>query len=148
MPPYSTATEVKVLLGNLGGQRTDAQVNLAIESADDEINTKTNRVPPDDWKDTEHNYGIVKKLSRYIATREMAIGIKDFDIAPLTTEIDRLFHDLMEYGTSAATQDIVVSSEDETYALNPQGIIWSTRYNNLRKGSTSENDTNTINPDT
>lgn len=145
--PYSTPAEVKVLLGNLGGQRTDAQVNLAIAAADDEINTKTNRIPPDDWKDTEHNYDIIKKLSRYIATKEMAIGIKDFDVAPLTTEIDRLFHDLMEYGTTSPTQDIVVSSEDETYALNPQGIIWSTRYTNLKKASAGENDT-TINPDT
>jgi len=48
----------------------------------------------------------------------------------------------------ALSNDLVISSEDETYALNPSGLIWSTRYKNLKKDSSgSENDT-TINPDT
>jgi hypothetical protein len=145
---YATPDEVRPLLGNLGSQRTNEQIELAVDAAYDEINTKTNRIPPDDWKDTDHNFGVVKKLARYIAAREMAVGIKDFDVKPLDIEIEHLFKDLLEYDTTASsTQDIVGSSPDVTYALAEGGIIWSTRYKNLRKGTSSENDT-TINPNT
>ena len=147
---YATPDEVRPLLGNIGpSQRTDAQINLAIDAAYDEINTKTNRIPPNDWKDTDHNFGVVKKLTRYIAAKEMAIGIKDYDTKPLEMEIEHLFNDLLTYDTTSdATQDIVGSSPDVTYALNEGGIIWSTRYPNLKKGSRGENDTDTINPNT
>jgi hypothetical protein len=146
---YATPDEVRPLLGNLGQQRTDNQINLAIDAAYDQINTRTNRIPPDDWKDTDHNFGIIKKLTRYIAAKEMALGIKDYDTKPLDMEIEALFKELLEYDTtSAATQDIVGSSTDVTYALNQGGLIWSTRFKNLRKGSSGENDTSTINPDT
>jgi hypothetical protein len=147
---YATPEEVRPLLGNLGSQRTDAQINLAVDAAYDEINTKTNRIPPNDWKDTDHNFGIIKKLARFIAAKEMAIGIKDFDTKPLDTEIEYLWNELMTYDTTSdATSDIVGSSPDVTYALNEGGLIWSTRYKNLRKSSSAgdENST-TINPNT
>lgn len=145
---YAIPDEVRPLLGNIGPtQRTDDQINLAIDAAYDEINTKTNRIPPNDWKDTDHNFGVIKKLARYIAAKEMAVGIKDFDTAALQTEIDRLWEILTYDTTSSATQNIVISSEPETYATSAAGIIWSTRYKGLHKVSSGENDT-TINPAT
>jgi hypothetical protein len=145
---YAIPDEVRPLLGNLGAQRTNEQIELAIDAAYDEINTKTNRIPPNEWKDTDHNFGVIKKLTRYIAAREMAIGIKDFDTKPLDMEIEMMFKDLLQFDTTSnATQDIVGSSEGATYALNERGVIWSVRYPNLRKNSLGENDT-TINPNT
>jgi hypothetical protein len=145
---YATPDEVRPLLGNLGAQKANEPIELAIDAAFDEINTKTNRIPPNEWKDTDHNFGIIKKLTRYIAAKEVAIGIKDFDTKPFDLEIEHLFNDLLTYDTTSdATQDIVGSSEDVTFALNEGGLIWSTRYPNLRKRSGSENST-TINPDT
>ena len=83
------------------------------------------------------------------AALEMSIGIKDFeDREWMQKEIDEMFEILEGHDTGGAlSNDIVISSDDETYALNPQGVIWSTRYPNLKKGSKGENDT-TINPDT
>ena len=146
---YATPAEVRPLLGNIGTQRTDAQITLAIDSAYDEINRRTNRQPPNDWKDTENDFGIVKKICRFKAALEMAIGIKDFeDREWMQKEIEEMFTIIEEHDPGGAgSNDIVGSSPDETYALNPAGIIWSTRYPNLKKGSTGENDT-TINPAT
>jgi hypothetical protein len=148
---YATPAEVRPLLGNLGQQRTDAQIQLAIDSAYDEINRKTNRQPPNDWKDTENDFGIVKKICRFKAALEMAVGIKDFeDREWMQKEIEEMFTIIEEHDPGGVTSnDLVGSSADETYALNEVGIIWSTRYKNLRKNPSSggENST-TINPDT
>jgi hypothetical protein len=147
---YATPDEVRPLLGNLGSQRTDTQIQLAIDSAYDEINRKTSRLPPSDWKDTDADFSIIKKLTRMKAALEMSIGIKDFeDREWMQKEINEMFMLLEEHDTGGAlSNDMVISSEDETYALNETGIIWSTRYKNLRKtSSTGENDT-TINPNT
>jgi hypothetical protein len=146
---YATPAEVRPLLGNIGTQRTDAQITLAIDSAYDEINRRTGRQPPNDWKDTENDFGIVKKICRFKAALEMAVGIKDFDDREwMQKEIEEMFK-IIEEGEGEAgspSTDIVGSSSDTTYALNPQGIIWSVRYQNLKKGGSGENDT-TINPD-
>ena len=148
---YATADEVRPLLGNLGQQRTNAQIELAIAAAYDEINRKTSRIPPNDWKDTEPDFDIIKKICRFKAAYEMSIGIKDFesDRKALQEEINEMFMIIEQHDTGGAlSNDLVISSEDETYALNPSGLIWSTRYKNLKKDSSgSENDT-TINPDT
>ena len=148
---YATPAEVRPLLGNIGGQRTDAQITLAIDSAFDEINRRTGRQPPNEWKDTENDFGIVKKICRFKAALEMAVGIKDFDDREwMQKEIEEMFK-IIEEGegeAGAPSTDIVGSSPDTTYALNPEGIIWSVRYPNLKKRSSSgENDT-TINPAT
>ena len=146
---YAIPSEVRPLLGNIGNQRTDAQIELAIDSAYDEINRRTNRQPPNDWKDTENDFGIIKKIARFKAALEMAIGIKDFeDREWMQKEIEEMFTIIEQHdpgGTSS--NDIVGSSEDVTFALNPGGIIWSQRYPNLKKGAKGENDT-TINPAT
>lgn len=146
---YATPSEVRPLLGNIGSQRTDPQIQLAIDSAYDEINKKTSRIPPNDWKDTDADFSIIKKITRMKAALEMSIGIKDFeDREWMQKEIDEMFMMLEEHDVGGAlSNDVVISSDDETYALNPQGIIWSTRYKNLKKSSGIENDT-TINPDT
>ena len=147
---YAIPSEVRPLLGNIGAQRTDAQIQLAIDSAYDEINRKTNRAPPNDWKDTEADFSIIKKITRYKAALEMSIGIKDFeDRDAMQKEIDEMFSIIEEHDPGgASSNDIVISSEDETYALNPAGLIWSTRYPNLKKSSTSGENNTTINPDT
>jgi hypothetical protein len=138
---YATPDEVRPLLGNLGDQRTDTQIALAVDAAYDEINTKTNRIPPSDWKDTDHNFGVVKKLTRLIAVREMAIGIKDFDTEDVEKQIAQQWEILLSGASSSGSQDLIVVSEPTTYANSPTGLIWSTRYKNLRKGSsTGEND--------
>jgi hypothetical protein len=146
---YATPAEVRPLLGNIGTQRTNEQITLAIDSAYDEINRRTGRQPPNDWKDTENDFGIVKKICRFKAALEMAVGIKDFDDREwMQKEIEEMFK-IIEEGEGEAgspSTDIVGSSSDTTYALNPQGIIWSVRYQNLKKGGSGENDT-TINPD-
>lgn len=148
---YATPDEVRPLLGNIGGQRTNTQIQTAIDSAYDEINRKTGRQPPNDWKDTENDFGIVKKICRFKAALEMAVGIKDFeDREWMQKEIEEMFAIIEEgegEGGAGTSTDIVGSSPDVTYALNPQGLIWSVRYQNLKKGGSGENDT-TINPDT
>lgn len=147
---YAIPSEVRPLLGNIGAQRTDPQIELAIDSAYDEINRKTNRTPPNDWKDTEPEFSIIKKLTRYKAALEMSIGIKDFeDRDAMQKEIDEMFKIIEEHDPGGvSSNDMVISSEDETYALNPAGLIWSTRYPNLKKSSTSGENNTTINPDT
>jgi len=147
---YATPAEVRPLLGNLGSQRTDPQIQLAVDSAYDEINRKTNRIPPNDWKDTEPDFSIIKKIARYKAALEMSIGIKDFeDREAMQKEVDEMFMIIEQHDPGGvSSNDIVISSADETYALNPEGIIWSTRYPNLKKGSTSGENATTINPDT
>lgn len=147
--PYSTPAEVRPLLGNLGTQRTDSQITLAIESADDQIDRRTGRMPPNEWKNTEEDFAIIRKISRYIATLEMSVGIKDYeDRAYLQKEIDNMFMSIEAHDPGGSTSnDMVISSTDETYALNPQGIIWSIRYPDLKKSASGENNT-TINPDT
>lgn len=146
---YAIPSEVRPLLGNIGNQRTDAQIELAIDSAYDEINRRTGRQPPNEWKDTENDFGIIKKITRFKAALEMAIGIKDFeDREWMQKEIEEMFKIIEEgEGESGTTStDVVGSSPDETFALAPGGIIWSIRYPGLKKGSTgNENDT-TINP--
>ena len=148
---YATPDEVRPLLGNIGGQRTNAQIEMAIDSAYDEINRRTGRQPPNEWKDTENDFGIVKKICRFKAALEMAVGIKDFeDREWMQKEIEEMFKIIEEgegEGGAATSTDYVGSSEDSTYALNPGGIIWSIRYPNLKKGAKGENDT-TINPNT
>lgn len=146
---YATPSEVRPLLGNIGSQRLDSQIQLAIDSAYDEINKKTSRIPPNDWKDTDADFSIIKKLTRMKAALEMSIGIKDFeDREWMQKEIEEMFMMLEEHDIGGAqSNDFVMSSEDETYSLNPTGLIWSQRYKNLRKQSTDENNT-TINPDT
>lgn len=146
---YAIPSEVRPLLGNIGGQRTDPQIQLAIDSATDEINRRTNRQPPNDWKITENDFDIVKKICRFKAALEMAIGIKDFeDREWMQKEIEEMFLIIEQHDPGGAgSNDIVGSSGDETYALNEQGLIWSTRYKNLKKNSGTENDT-TINPNT
>lgn len=147
---YATPAEVRPLLGNLGAQRTDAQIQLAVDSAYDEINRKTNRIPPNDWKDTEADFSIIKKIARYKAALEMSIGIKDFeDREAMQKEVDEMFM-IIEQNDPGGTlsNDMVISSDDETYALNPSGIIWSTRYKNLRKGASGLEGSTTINTDT
>jgi hypothetical protein len=146
---YATPDEVRPLLGNIGQQRTNAQIQLAIDSAYDEINRRTGRNPPDDWKDTENDFGIVKKIARFKAALEMAVGIKDYEDRDwMQKEIEEMFLIIEQHDPGGvSSNDVVGSSADSTYALNPQGIIWSTRYPNLKKSSGTENDT-TINPDT
>lgn len=146
---YATPAEVRPLLGNLGQQRTDAQITLAIDSAYDEINRKTNRQPPNDWKDTENDFGIVKKICRFKAALEMAIGIKDFeDREWMQKEIDEMFMIIEQHDAGGElSNDMVISSDDETYALNPNGIIWSQRYKNLKKGSSGGTEGSTTIPE-
>jgi hypothetical protein len=79
----------------------------------------------------------------------MAVGIKDFqDREWMQKEIEEMFL-IIENADPGGTgsTDFVGSSTDETYALNPGGLIWSTRYRNLKRDASGENDT-TINPDT
>jgi hypothetical protein len=45
-------------------------------------------------------------------------------------EIDRIFK-VIEAGVEGSITDMVGSSSDVTYALNPAGEIWSTRYKDL-----------------
>jgi hypothetical protein len=147
---YATPDEVRPLLGNLGSQRTDPQIQTAIDSAYDEINRKTNRIPPNDWKDTEADFGIIKKIARYKAALEMSIGIKDFeDREAMQKEVDEMFMIIESNDPGGVlSNDMVISSDDETYALNPSGLIWSTRYKNLRKSSSGSEGDTTINTDT
>lgn len=146
---YAVPDDVRPLLGNIGNQRTNTQIELAIAGATDEINRKTNRIPPNDWKVTDEDFDLIKKIARYKAALEMSIGIKDFeDRALMQKEIDEMFMIIEQHDPGGATSnDMVISSEDTTFALNPQGIIWSTRYSGLKKSTGTENDT-TINPDT
>jgi hypothetical protein len=147
---YATPAEVRPLLGNIGGQRTDPQIQLAIDAATDEINRKTNRLPPNDWQTSEAAYDLVKKLARYIAAVEMSIGIKDFenDRKTLQEEIIRMFELLVEYDVdAAATTDFVEGGSYESWPLSETGKIWSVRYRNLRKMPTGDNSQYATNED-
>ena len=62
---YATPDEVRPLLGNIGSQRTDVQIQLAIDSAYDEINRKTSRIPPTDWKDTDADFSYYQEVNPY-----------------------------------------------------------------------------------
>lgn len=139
MAIYATPAEVRPLLGNLGNQRTDAQIQLSIDSATDEINRKTNRIPPNDWQTTDADFDVIKKLARYHAALEMSIGIKDFeDRDMINKEIRRLYEMLIEFSTDPDT-DFTESSAPETWSMSSTGIIWSVRYPKLKKMSTTDN---------
>lgn len=149
--PYSLPAEVRPLLGNLAQQRTDAQINIAIQSADDQIDKRTGRMPPNEWENTEEDFGIVQKLSRYIAALEMSIGIQNFeDRDYMMKEIEGMFMTIEAHDPGgAASNDFVYSSTAMTYASSESGLIWSTRYKNLRKNpSPGDENSMSINPDT
>ena len=128
---YATPADVRPLLGNLASQRTDPQIQSAIDSAEKEINRVTNHAPPNTpWTSADPDWEIVKKLARHIAAKEMAIGIKDFDVSTIETEIERLYGLILKHGSS---DDLIVISEPATYAASRTGLIWSLWYPNLRK---------------
>ncbi len=141
MPPYAIPTEVRPLLGNITAGITDAQINLAIDAATDRINTATNRQPPNDWQDTEANWDLIKQLARLHAALEVSIGIGSYDESrkAITRQIEGIYKALEFDPATDITTDFVDSSVSQTYAASPTGIIWSTRYPNLRKSPTGDN---------
>ena len=141
MAIYATVADIRPLLGNVEAGITDAQIQLAIDSATDEINSRTNRHPPDDWQTTDTNFDMIKKITRYLAAIEASIGIADYESSreSMRKELARMFDTLTEFDTDTAT-DFVESSEGTTYASNPLGVIWSTRYKNLRKNPVADNE--------
>jgi hypothetical protein len=130
---YATPSEIRPLLGNIAGDRNDPEIILASQSAYAEINRRTNRIPPNDWKDTEPDFSTIKKIARLTAVTELAIGIKDFDTKEIDEEIEELYKLIETHRAEGSTSDLVVTSSSETYAASEQGLIWSTRYRNLRK---------------
>lgn len=132
---YATVDEVRMLLGNLGAQRATNDINRAIEAATDTINRRTNRIPPYNWRSTEEEFDLIKKLARYIAALEMSIGIAGFEESrtEMQKEINEIFTIIEEHDPGGITSnDMVITSESATYPSNTEeGIIWSTRYKDL-----------------
>jgi hypothetical protein len=141
MAVYATPADVRPLLGNIEAGITDDQLNLAIASATDEINARTNRQPPNDWQTTDANFDLVKKIARYLTAIESSLGVADYEETreAMRKELARMFEVLLEFGTDTET-DFVESSEGVTYAGNPVGLIWSARYKNLRKNPVADNE--------
>lgn len=141
MPAYATVADIRPLLGNVEAGISDAQIQLAIDSATDEVNARTNRQPPSDWQTADANFDLIKKVTRYLSAIEASIGIADYESSreSMRKELARMWETLTEFDTDAVT-DFVESSESTTYASNPAGVIWSTRYKNLRKTPTGDNE--------
>jgi len=137
MAVYATPEEVRPLVGNISEGIDDAQIQLAIDSATDEVNSKTNRQPPNDWQTTDPNYDYVKKITRYLAAIEISIPISDFAESreAMRREIARMFETITTFDVDTST-DYSETSDSMTWPMNSEnGIIWSSRFPNLRKHS-------------
>jgi hypothetical protein len=141
MADYTTPADVRPLLGNIEAGITDAQLTLAIASATDEINARTNKRPPNDWQTSDADFDLIKKIARYLAAIEATLGVADYEETreSMRKEVARMFETVTSFDVGAET-DFVESSASTTYASNPVGVIWSTRYKNLRKEPTGDNE--------
>lgn len=131
---YATTADVRPLLGNLRTQLTDAQIQLAIDSASAEVNLKTARIPNQNADTTDPDLQILKRATRYLAAEEVLGGIEDMrdDRRDYNNRARQLLEELVTLDITGE-DDIVTSSEYVTFpAKEDLGLIYSSKLKNLQ----------------
>lgn len=130
---YAVVADVRPLLGNLRTQISDAQIQLAIDSASAEVNLKTARATNVNADDTDADLPLLKKATRLIAAAEAIGGIEDMrdDKRDYEFKARQILEDLVALDITGE-DDIVTSSEYVTFPANEEtGLIYSSKVKGL-----------------
>lgn len=138
---YATRADVDPMIGNLATQRSDAAVNNAIAGASAYVNMWLGRAANVNVDDAEPLLEVIRSVTRLLAAAELIGNVQNqLEVRQsYLTEARSKLESMQKFETGGeASTDYVKSSSSATWPANPAGVIYSTRYKNLRK--TPKND--------
>lgn len=130
---YATIADIRPFLGNLRNQLTDAQIQLAINSASAEVNLKTARATNVNADELDPDLDLLKKATRLLAASEVLSGIEDMrdDRRDNEFKARQILEELVALDITGE-DDLVTSSEYVTFPANEtNGIIYSSKMKGL-----------------